>query len=169
MLVYRSLVLTREWLYDSVVCKARDPSECMLRLTNLRSVALIIVLGLGLVPPAAGLAVLSAEIGGDADGSPPGSPTAAVQGHSVKLSWAASVAASKSPRDAVVGYNVYRSTKSHDTNPKRINSKLCPGTAYTDTDVEAGKTYYYVTRGVTANGVESGPSNEIKVKIQSHD
>jgi hypothetical protein len=137
--------------------------------TNLRSVALSLVLGFSLVPPATGLVVLSVEIGGAAECSAPGSPAAAVHGHSVKLSWVASVPASKSTRDAVVGYNVYRSTKSHDRNPKRINTKPCPGTTYTDTDVEAGKTYFYVTRGVAANGTESGPSNEIKVTIQSHD
>jgi hypothetical protein len=147
----------------------------LLQLTNLRAVVLVIVLGLGVLGPAVASpaiiqAVSSSKIGaGPADGSAPSSPAAAVQGHSVKLSWAASVPASKASRDAVVGYNVYRSTNSRDRNPKRINSKLCPGTTYTDTDVEAGKTYYYVTRGVAANGTESGSSNEIKVKIQSHD
>jgi hypothetical protein len=142
----------------------------MFRLADLGSAVLIAVLGSGLVSPAISQAVSSSKIGSaPADGSAPGSPVAAVQGHSVKLSWAASVPASKSPRDTVVGYNVYRSTKSHDRNPTRINSKLCAGTTYTDTEVKAGTTYFYVTRGVAANGTESGPSNEIKVKIQPHD
>ena len=90
-------------------------------------------------------------------------PAVVVNKHSVKLSWAASVPASKSARDAVVGYNVYRSTKSHDRNAKRINSAVCVGTTFTDPDAEAGNTYFYVTRGVNAKGVESGPSNEVKV------
>jgi len=89
-------------------------------------------------------------------------PTAQVNGHSVKLSWGPSTPASKSPRDAVVGYNVYRSTVSHDPKPTRITSKPWAGTTYTDSEVEAGKTYFYVTRGVTAGGAESAPSNEAK-------
>jgi hypothetical protein len=142
----------------------------MFKLANLGSAVLVTVLASGLVSPAATQAVSSSKVANaPADGSAPGSPAAAVQGHSVKLSWAASVPASKLPRDTVVGYNVYRSTKSHDRNPTRINPKLCAGTTYTDTDVKAGTTYFYVTRGVAANGTESGPSNEIKVKIQSHD
>jgi hypothetical protein len=96
-------------------------------------------------------------------------PAASVHNHTVKLSWGASVPASvpagKSPRDPVVGYNVYRSTTSHDSNPKRINSKLCADTTYTDPGVEAGKTYFYVIRSVTAKGVESGPSNEARVAM----
>lgn len=106
---------------------------------------------------------------GPADSKTPDHPAAAVHNHSVKLSWAASVPASKLPRDKVIGYNIYRSTKSHDRHPQRINAKLCEGTSYTDTDVKAGKTYFYVTRGVTASGAESGPSNEVKAKVLSHD
>jgi hypothetical protein len=139
----------------------------VLRPINLRSVVfiIVIVLGFGSAFPAAGQAVPVAQ---NPDG-PAGNPTpnhvgrAAGGPHSVRLSWNASVPATKAPRDAVVGYNVYRSTKSHDRNPKRVNSKLCPGTTYVDPDVAAGKTYFYVTRGVNANGVESLPSNEAKV------
>ena len=134
----------------------------MFRPVNLRSVVLIIVLGLGAGSLALGQAVSSAE---NEHAPVPDHPAAAAHNHSVKLSWAASVPASKLPRDAVVGYNVYRSTKSHDRYPQRINSALCAGTTFTDPKVESGKTYFYVTRGATAKGVESASSTEIKVVI----
>jgi fibronectin type 3 domain-containing protein len=130
----------------------------MFKLIHLRAAVLVIAVGCGVASWAIGQAASPAAVD---------HPAAAVHHHSVKLSWAASVPASKSPGDAVVGYNVYRSTTSHDPKPKRINSKLCAGTTYTDTEVEAGKTYFYVTRGVNAKGVESGSSNEIKVVMPS--
>jgi fibronectin type 3 domain-containing protein len=80
--------------------------------------------------------------------------------HSVTLSWQASVPASKSARDAIIGYIVYRSTKPHDLNATPINTTRVAGTTYVDPNVEAGKTYYYVTRAVSASGALSGASNE---------
>ena len=140
----------------------------MLRLINLRCVVLLIVLEFGVASQVPGQAASVAESGHHPADSPASDhPAVVVHNHSVKLSWRASTPASKLPRDVVVGYNVYRSTKSHDRDPQRINSKLCADTAYTDTDIKAGKTYYYVTRGVTAKGVESGSSNETKVVIPS--
>jgi hypothetical protein len=136
----------------------------MLRLIDLRAAMLLMVLGLGIASHAIGQAPSVADSGHGSAATPAHDhPAVVVNKHSVKLSWAASVPASKKAGDAVVGYNVYRSTKSHDRNPKRINATACVGTTYTDPDVEAGKTYFYVTRGVTAKGVESGPSNEVKV------
>jgi hypothetical protein len=88
-----------------------------------------------------------------------------LSGHRVKLSWNPSVPASKSSRDAVVGYMVYRSAKPHDLNAKPINRTRVAGTTYVDLDVESGKVYYYATRAVSAGGAVSGPSNEIRVEI----
>jgi hypothetical protein len=140
--------------------KFRDRVHGMFRLINRRSAWLAIVLGFGVLE----FGVLGFVPASHAVGQAPAvRPTVVVNKHSVKLSWAASVPASKSARDAVVGYNVYRSTKSHDRNAKRINSAVCVGTTFTDRDAEAGNTYFYVTRGVNAKGVESGPSNEVKV------
>jgi hypothetical protein len=85
--------------------------------------------------------------------------------HVVKLSWNASAPVSKSPRDAIVGYIVYRSTTAHDPNAVAITSSKIPSTTYSDSTVESGKTYYYVTRAVTAGGTLSGPSNEIPVVV----
>jgi hypothetical protein len=77
--------------------------------------------------------------------------------HSVDLSWVPS-------SSAVVGYNVFRGTKSGGPYTK-ITSVLDPGTAYTDSPVQAGQTYYYVTTGVDASGVESGYSNQVQAVI----
>ena len=85
--------------------------------------------------------------------------------HSVKLSWNPSVASTKSARDLIIGYIVYRSTKPHDHKASPINYTRIAGTTFVDTHVELGKTYYYVTRAVNASGVISRPSNEVKAEI----
>ena len=71
----------------------------------------------------------------------------------VMLSWTAS----GSP--GVAGYNVYRSTVSGGPYTK-INSTLDTTTAYNDTAVQDGVTYYYVTTAVNGQGQESSYSNE---------
>jgi hypothetical protein len=77
---------------------------------------------------------------------------AASKPHSVTLNWDAS--ASK-----VSGYNVYRSTTSGSGYIK-LNASLVTVTSYTDTSVQSGSTYFYVTTSVDANGVESADSNQ---------
>ncbi len=135
----------------------------ILRPINRLRIALLIPLGFGLASHAIAQAASAAENG---QRPAPDHTTAAVHNHRVKLSWLASVPASKLPRDAVIGYNLYRSTTSHDPNPRRINSAPCKGTTYTDPVVAPG-TYFYVTRGVTTKGVESASSNEVKVVVPS--
>jgi hypothetical protein len=54
----------------------------------------------------------------------------------------------------VVGYNVYRSTAANGTYSK-INSSLNTNTAYTDTAVASGQTYYYAATSVNSVGQES--------------
>jgi hypothetical protein len=160
-------VLTRQSLYDSVVSQ-EERKHFMLGSINLRSVMLFVVLGTGVASQAIGQAALSAENGhSSATSTAPDKRAAAAHNHSVKLSWRASIPASKLPRDAVIGYNVYRSTTSHDRRPRRINAALCAGTTYVDPEVEPGQMYFYVTRGVTAKGVESSSSNETRVVIPS--
>lgn len=85
--------------------------------------------------------------------------------HTVSLSWNASVPATSSSRDAVIGYIVYRSTKPHDTKALPINIQRLVDTKCVDTQVVPGETYYYVTRAVSARGALSGPSNEVRVKV----
>ncbi len=78
--------------------------------------------------------------------------------HSVGLSWNAS-----SSQD-VVGYNVYRGGVSGGPYSK-IDTSLDASTNYTDNQVVAGQTYYYVATAVDGNGVESGYSNQAQAVI----
>ncbi|PYV71597.1 MAG: hypothetical protein DMG96_28490, partial [Acidobacteria bacterium] len=81
-----------------------------------------------------------------------------VSTHSVALAW--------SPVSAVSGYNVYRGTQSGGPYSK-INSVLDASTSFTDTAVQAGYTYYYVTSAVSGSGLESTYSNQVKAVIPS--
>jgi hypothetical protein len=77
--------------------------------------------------------------------------------HSVALSWNASTS-------TVSGYNVYRSTTSGGGYAK-VNASLVSALSYTDSVVQNGTTYYYVTTAVDALGNESTYSNEISAVI----
>jgi len=77
--------------------------------------------------------------------------------HSVTLTWKASTS-------AVRGYNVYRGTKSGGPY-LRINPDLIQGLSYKDGEVQSGITYYYVTRAVDADGLESSNSSEISATV----
>jgi hypothetical protein len=77
--------------------------------------------------------------------------------HTVALTWTGS------PTTTVTGYNVYRSTSNPNLYAK-VNSSLVPGLAYTDSTVQNGLTYYYVTTAVDANG-ESIFSNPVSAVI----
>jgi hypothetical protein len=72
--------------------------------------------------------------------------------HSVSLSWT-------DTGSGVVGYNVYRGNVSGGPY-SQINSGLATTTAYSDTSVVSGQTYYYVTTAVDGSGTESSYSNE---------
>jgi hypothetical protein len=87
--------------------------------------------------------------------------------HKVTLSWNPTVPATNFPRDAIIGYNVYRTTtagSSYDDKNK-LNSTPLLGTKCVDMLVEPGRTYFYVTKAVSASGAVSGPSNEAKAVI----
>jgi hypothetical protein len=64
----------------------------------------------------------------------------------------------------VEGYNVYRSTNASGTYNK-INSTLEANTAYTDSTVAAGQTYYYEATSVNSSGVESARSTPPVVAV----
>ena len=69
--------------------------------------------------------------------------------YNVNLSW--------NPSSEVMGYNVYRSTAANGKYSK-INSSVNPNTAYTDSTVVSGQTYYYAATSVNSSGQESAPS-----------
>jgi hypothetical protein len=75
--------------------------------------------------------------------------TGVAQAYSVSLSWNSS--------QEVTGYNVYRSTSANGTFTK-INSALNANTAYTDSSVTSGQTYYYAATSVNSAGQESAKS-----------
>jgi hypothetical protein len=77
--------------------------------------------------------------------------SASVIQYSVNLSWDPSTS-------QVVGYNVYRSNQSGGPYTM-INSVLDQNTAYTDSTVVDGQTYYYATTAVNSQGQESSYSN----------
>jgi len=76
--------------------------------------------------------------------------------HTVSLSWNASTSAT--------GYNVYRSATS-GTGYSRVNSGVDGGLSYSDTSVQNGQTYFYVTTAVDGSGQESAYSSEVSVLI----
>ena len=77
--------------------------------------------------------------------------------HSVNLSWKASTTAG-------VAYNVYRIDPSGAV---KLNSAPLTQTSYVDRTVQPGQTYNYVIRAASAQGVESIPSNQVRVTIPS--
>ena len=85
---------------------------------------------------------------------------ASASSHSVSLAWNPSKTA------AVVGYNIYRGAVTGGPYT-RVNSALEASTAYSDTNVLAGKTYFYVVTAVDGGGTESGYSNQVKAIIPS--
>jgi hypothetical protein len=77
--------------------------------------------------------------------------------HSVALTWAPSTS-------TVAGYNVYRSDVSGGPYSK-LDSSLVAMDSYTDSTVQAGKTYYFVVTSVTAAGSESSDSTEASATV----
>jgi fibronectin type 3 domain-containing protein len=75
----------------------------------------------------------------------------------VALTWNASTS-------TVAGYNVYRSTVNGGSYTK-INSSLVSALNYTDSTVQNGTTYYYVTTAVDSSGNESAFSNQASAAI----
>jgi hypothetical protein len=76
--------------------------------------------------------------------------------HTVVLSWNASTSAT--------GYNIYRSATS-GAGYARVNSGPDGALSYSDTSVQNGQTYFYVTTAVDGSGQESAYSSEVSVVI----
>ncbi len=112
-------------------------------------------------PSAAGTDNGSVTVSSNASGSPStinlsGTGVTAVP-HTVSLSWTASTS-------TVSGYNVYRSTTS-GAGYAKINGSLVGTVNYSDSTVQNGVTYYYVTTAVDSSGNESTYSNEASAVI----
>jgi hypothetical protein len=72
--------------------------------------------------------------------------------HSVTLSWNPSTS-------KVSGYNIYRATEAGGPY-SRLSSSVVSESSYSDSTVQSGTTYYYVSTAVDANNVESAYSNQ---------
>lgn len=79
------------------------------------------------------------------------------QAHSATLSWTASTS-------TVFGYNVYRGSVSGGPY-MLVNTSLVTLLTFTDSSVQSGLTYYYVTTAVDGSGNESVNSNEAKAVV----
>jgi hypothetical protein len=82
----------------------------------------------------------------------------AAPSYNVSLTWTAS----SSPN--VIGYNIYRRTGAGGTF-QQINSVLDAITAYTDSSVKDGYTYYYQTTAMNSSDEESAPSTPVQAII----
>ena len=80
-----------------------------------------------------------------------------VTAHNASLTWNPSTS-------TVAGYYIYRSSVSGGPYAK-LTSSLDSGTAYTDSSVQSGTTYYYVVTAVDSSGNESAYSNEAAAVI----
>ena len=76
--------------------------------------------------------------------------------HSVALSWSPSTS-------SVVGYNVYRGTKTGG--PYSKITSMNADTTFVDSSVQSGQTYFYVTTAVDGSGKESANSNQTQAVI----
>ncbi len=101
-------------------------------------------------------ATLSFASNASNQGSESLSGTGIVPQYSVNLSWNAS-----SP--PVAGYNVYRGTAVGAYS--KINPSLDANTAYTDSTVSSGVTYYYAATSVNSSGQESSYSSPVEVMV----
>ena len=86
------------------------------------------------------------------------SGSGATQPHVVNLSWNASTSTS------ISGYNVYRGTSASGPYAK-VNSALDPAMNYSDSSVQSGTTYFYVTTAVDSSGTESSYSNQVQAVV----
>jgi hypothetical protein len=102
-------------------------------------------------PTAAGSSTGTVSVVSNVSGSPASVAVSGAGIHSVSLSWTASTSS------GVTGYNVFRGTTSGGPYTQ-LNGSPVGTTSYTDSAVQAGQTYYYVTTAVNGSGTQSGYS-----------
>ncbi len=76
--------------------------------------------------------------------------------HSVALNWNPS-------SSSVAGYNIYRSTT--NGGPYAMINSMNSDTSFTDSSVQSGQTYFYVTTAVDGAGKESQNSNQTQAVV----
>lgn len=111
-------------------------------------------------PTTAGSDSFTVQVTGCGRHSSQASYTVVIQGtsnHIVDLSWQASTSTD------IAGYNMYRSPDGSTWT--KINVSLIASTAYTDSTVANGSTYYYAATAVDTSGNESSKTPSIMVNI----
>ncbi len=112
--------------------------------------------GLYTAPQAPGTGIVT--VTSQADPTKSASATVTVTApHSVSLTWVPSSSSN------VSYYNVYRGTVSGG--PYTLIKAGVTSTAYTDTNVQSGATYFYVTTAVNSSGTQSSYSGEVQALI----
>jgi hypothetical protein len=113
-------------------------------------------------PLFSGNGVASLTVADNASGSPQSVSLSGSIGHNVSMSWTGSAT------PGVVGYNVYRGTSPGSEGSTPLNPAPINGSNYTDANVTAGATYYYVVTSVASNGVTQSPaSSEAVAQVPS--
>jgi PKD domain len=81
-------------------------------------------------------------------------------GQSITLAW------DPGSGSGIAGYNVYRSQQSGVYSSTPLNgAAVIPTTAFNDSTVQRGSTYFYVVTAVNTTGVQSSYSNEIQATV----
>jgi hypothetical protein len=113
-------------------------------------------------PSAIGARGTSLVITDNASGSPQSVSLSGTGVHNVILTWTPNLTSGGT------GYNVYRGTASGGESSTALNSSPINGTTYTDTNVTAAASYYYVVKAVGSDGVtQSASSNEASATVPS--
>jgi fibronectin type 3 domain-containing protein len=102
----------------------------------------------------------SLSITDNASGSPQAVSLSGTGTHDVILSW------TPSTTPAVAGYNVFRGTTADGESSTPLKATPIVGTTFTDENVTAGATYYYVITAVASDdATQSASSNEASVTV----
>lgn len=80
----------------------------------------------------------------------------------VKFTWTKAESSKK-----IIGYNLYRGTKSGKQSDTPITDFPIEGTSYTDKNIEADTKYFYVVKPVYKDKTEGPASNEVEVLLKS--
>jgi len=111
-------------------------------------------------PSAAGTRTAALSIADNATGSPQAVSLSGSGTHDVIVTWTAS------PTAGVALYNVHRGTTPNGWSSTPINSTPINGTSYTDQNVTAGTTYYYIVMDATSEGTcDSAASVEASATV----
>jgi hypothetical protein len=86
-------------------------------------------------------------------------PLILIGAHVVSLTWTAA--------NGAAGYNIYRGTAPGKELATALNASPLTGSAFTDSGVSPGGTYYYVLKSVSSTGTLSGASSEARATVAS--